>query len=87
MIHPHFISLGADVATNIVYRSVDRVIDMREIVFDHVTHNTVERVVNPDQTAAEYRQRQYSLQPSAPWQYNYSEDISLIKEKIGAAHE
>jgi len=83
MIHPHFISLGADVATNIVYRSVDRIIDMREIVFDHVTHNTIEKVVNPDQTAFEYRQRQYSLQPSDPWEYNYTEDIALIKSKIG----
>lgn len=83
MIHPHFISLGADVATTIVYRSVDRIIDMREIVFDHVTHNTLEKVVTPDQTALEYRQRQYSLQPSDPWEYNYSEDIALIKSKIG----
>ena len=83
MIHPYFISLGADVATNIVYASVDRIINMREIVFDHVTHNTIEKVVNPDKTAFEYRQRQYSLQTTSPWEYNYSEDFALIKSKVG----
>jgi hypothetical protein len=83
LIHPHFISLGADVATYMVYSSVNRIIDMRDIVFDHVTHNTLEKVVNPDQTAFEYRERQYSRQPVLPWEYNYSDDIALIKSKIG----
>ena len=82
LIHPHFISLGADVATNIVYRSVDRIVEMREIMFDHVTHNTIEKVINPDQTAFEYRQRQYSQQSEDPWEYNYSEDIDRIKFEI-----
>ena len=82
LIHPHFISLGADVATNIIYKSVDRIVDMKEIVFDHVLHNTVERVVNPDQTAQEYRQRQAIRQPSDPWEYDYTEEIALIRSKV-----
>jgi hypothetical protein len=64
------------------YQSVDRIVDMKEIVFDHVLHNTVERVVNPDQTAQEYRQRQAIRQPSDPWEYDYTEEIALIRSKV-----
>lgn len=82
LIHPHFVSLGADVATWVIYSSVKRTLDMRDICFDHVTHNTYSKVVNPDKTAAEYRQRQREFQVLNPFEYDYSNDIQKIREKI-----
>ena len=81
LIHPFFISLGADVATNLIYHGVDRIVDMKEIVFDHTTHNTVEKVINPDQTAFEYRQRQAERQVLNPWTYDYSHEIGVLKRR------
>lgn len=82
LIHPHFISLGADVATYLIYHGVGRIIDMKEIMFDHVTHNTIQKVINPDRTAAEYRQRQGLVQAVDPWNHDYSADIDRIRTHI-----
>ena len=54
---------------------------MKEIVFDHTTHNTVEKVINPDQTAFEYRQRQAERQVLNPWTYDYSHEIGVLKRR------
>lgn len=81
LVHPHFISLGADVATYCVYKGADRYIDLRMIKMDHVTHNTIEKVINPDNTAAEYRARQYQRQSVDPFNYNYSDDIAKLKNR------
>ena len=82
LIHPHFISLGADVATYLIYHKINRIIDMKDISFDHVTHNTLQKVVNPDRTAAEYRQRQNKVQRIDPWNHEYSADIERIKRQL-----
>tara|TARA_A100001201_G_C4094913_1_gene203363 strand:+ start:150 stop:878 length:729 start_codon:yes stop_codon:yes gene_type:complete len=82
LIHPHFISLGADVATWMVYAAVNRIVDMRDICFDHVTHNTLGKVMNPDKTAAEYRERQAKVQKLDPFTFDYSKDIEKIKGLI-----
>jgi hypothetical protein len=82
LIHPHFISLGADVATWMVYSSVGRIVDMRDICFDHVTHNTLKKVMTPDKTAAEYRERQAKVQKLDPFTFDYSSDIEKIKRSI-----
>ena len=80
--HPHFISLGADVVTFKIYKGVDRIVDLREIVFDHVTHNTVQKVVNPDQTAAEYRSRQRQHQNVDPHSYDCTSEIGILRSHI-----
>lgn len=82
LIHPHFISLGADVVTFKIYKGVDRIVDLREIVFDHITHNTIEKVINPDQTAAEYRSRQRQHQNVDPHSYNCSSEINILRSVI-----
>jgi len=82
LIHPHFISLGADVATYTIYKAVDRIIDMKEIVFDHILHNTVQKVITPDKTAYEYRQRQAHFQSLNPFEYDYSQEIKMLKDKL-----
>lgn len=85
LIHPHFISLGADVATWMIYSGAGGlVVDMKEVVFDHTTHNTIEKVINPDKTAAEYRARQSIRQPLDPWSYDYSSDIEKLRKAIKA---
>jgi hypothetical protein len=82
LIHPHFISVGADVATWVVYASVNRIIDMREIMFDHVTHNSLEACNKKDQTQIEYLQRQMSNQVFNPFTYDYSKYIEEIKKVV-----
>ena len=82
LIHPHFISLGADVVTFKIYKGVDRIVDLREIVFDHVTHNTIQKVVNPDQTAAEYRSRQRQHQNVDPHSYDCTSEIGILRSHI-----
>ena len=82
LIHPHFISLGADVVTFKIYKGVDRIVDLREIVFDHVTHNTIQKVVNPDQTAAEYRSRQRQHQNVDPHSYDCTSEIDILRSHI-----
>jgi hypothetical protein len=82
LVHPHFISLGADVATYTIYNWVNRVIDMREIVFDHVTHNTIQKVINPDKTAFEYRQRQQKHQALNPFDRDYSKEIGQLQRYL-----
>lgn len=83
LIHPHFISAGADVATWVIYGSVGRIVDMRNICFDHVTHNSVEALKKKDQTQIEYLDRQMSRQVFNPFTYDYSRDIEIIKELTG----
>ena len=82
LIHPHFISVGADVATWVVYASVNRIIDIREIIFDHVTHNSFEACNKKDQTQIEYLQRQMSNQVFNPFTYDYSKYIEEIKKVV-----
>ena len=82
LIHPHLISLGADVVTFKIYKGVDRIVDLREIVFDHVTHNTVQKVVNPDQTAADYRSRQRQHQNVDPHSYDCTSEIDILRSHI-----
>lgn len=81
LIHPHFISVGADVATWKIYSSVGRIIDMREICFDHVTHNSIDSLSKKDKTQIEYLQRQFvhANQVFNPFTYDYSQDIEKIK--------
>ena len=85
LVHPHFISLGADVATFAVYANSNRAIDCRRIEFDHATHRTVHDVVNPDQTAKEYRERQARLQAVDPFSYDYTKDIEKLQQAINDA--
>lgn len=85
LVHPYFISLGADVATFAVYANSGRAIDCRRIEFDHATHRTVHDVVNPDQTAREYRDRQAKLQAVDPFNYDYTGDITKLEQAIKEA--
>lgn len=82
LIHPHFLSLGADVVTFRIYKAIDRILNLREIVFDHITHNTVEKVINPDKVAAEYRMRQRERQILNPHTYDCSKDIEKLRGKL-----
>lgn len=82
LVHDHFVSLGADVATYSVYKGVNRYIDLRAIKYDHTTHNTIEKVINPDNTAAQYRARQAQFQKLDPFTHDYSKDIEKLKKVI-----
>lgn len=82
LIHPHFLSLGADVVTFRIYKAINRIVDLREIIFDHITHNTVEKVINPDRVGAEYRMRQREHQILNPHTYDCSKDIELLRSKL-----
>lgn len=61
-IPPMFFSLGGDVAAYRIYEEIDRVVDLPNIVLRHTLHQTLEQVLNPDQTAFEMRQQSYAGQ-------------------------
>lgn len=81
LIHPYYVSAGADVATWKIYSSVGRIIDMRDICFDHVTHNSVEALRHKDKTQLEYLERM-DMSTFNPFTHDYSEDIEQIKRAI-----
>ena len=83
LIHPHYVSAGADVATWIIYSSVGRILDLREIIFDHVTHNSIEACNTKDKTQLEYLERM-DLANFNPFTRDYSQEIEQIRNLIDA---
>ncbi len=76
-----FVTLGADSAIDRVYKSVDRVVNCPEILIDHVFHSSIFNVLNPDKTAAEYREKAWTNSPD-PFEVDINEDINKLKDYI-----
>jgi len=54
-----FFSLGGDVAAYRIYEKLGRIVDLPNIVLEHTLHQSIEQVMNPDQTAYEMRVNTY----------------------------
>ena len=79
----HFVGLGADVFIYRIFEGVDRVLQVGEVVLDHLLHQTVQQVNNPDLTNFEMRQNTYRNVPNGtPWDLDISEELGLLNEKI-----
>jgi len=80
-LYEEFRGLGGDSSIYRVYAAVDRVVDVSEVWFDHLMHNTLEKVMSPDRTAFEMRQASFS-QNINPFTFDISREVSIIKNKI-----
>lgn len=70
------VGLGADVHIWRVYNTINRIVDI-PIQIRHILHETLEQVVNPDQTSAEMRTNTYSDNIN-PWTIDISKDIKKL---------
>lgn len=77
---PIFVGLGGDVLIWRIFNEVNRIVDL-DIDLRHVLHETVELVINPDQTAAEMRANTYA-NPINIWGVNLNEHINKLKAVI-----
>jgi hypothetical protein len=77
IMYPAFVGLGGDSSIYRVYKEIDRVVDTK-VGLDHVLHNTVHKVVNPDQTAAEMRANT-AANPVDPFTYDISNDVAILR--------
>tara|TARA_R110000824_G_scaffold280251_2_gene468391 strand:+ start:1178 stop:1909 length:732 start_codon:yes stop_codon:yes gene_type:complete len=78
--HERFPGLGGDVAIYRVYNEIGRIIDI-DVSINHLFHNTVEDVVNPDKTAIEMRQITYASANDI-WTFDISQEVNNLKEYI-----
>jgi hypothetical protein len=80
-----FYGHGGDSALYKIYEAVNRVIDMPDILIDHVYHNSLLRVYTPDKTGYEMRvksQQSVAISNLDPFTIDLSNDIKLLKEFI-----
>ena len=75
-----FVGLGGDSSIFRVYEAVDRVFECRDICIDHLYHNSIEKVINPDQVSVEMREntQKHFVDP-------FTCDISQYVEKLKRA--
>ena len=79
----HFVGLGGDVYIYRVFEGVDRVLQVGEVVLDHLLHLTLDQINNPDPTNFDMRQNTYrNLTNGSPWELDISEELKLLNEKI-----
>jgi len=79
--YEQFVGLGGDSSIYRVYEAVDRVVDMPDIVVDHVYHNTILRVLTPDRTAHEMRANT-QVNFIDPFSFDISVDVARLKAFI-----
>ena len=76
-----FVGLGADVHLWRIFNDVDRCVYVPEVVLDHVRHNTLDKVLDPDPVAQQMRANTYA-NPVDSWGIDISDDTERINEKI-----
>lgn len=81
IMHENFVGLGGDVCLYRIFEQIDRVLFVKGVHLDHIFHSSLERVVNPDKTAADMRQNTRE-NPADPWTQDISKEVRLLNEKI-----
>ncbi len=76
-----FVSLGGDSSIYRIYKEVDRVVDLKEIVIDHIFHNTIEKVMAPDETAQQMRENSWRRSID-PFTIDISKDLEKLKKSL-----
>ncbi len=78
--HPEFVGLGADAVIWRTFDGVKRVVKLH-VALDHVLHNSLFRVTNPDQTAAEMRAntQENFVDPNT---FNVEKEVEKLREFI-----
>jgi hypothetical protein len=76
-----FVGLGGDSSIYRVYRGINRVVSLDEIKLDHVYNNTIFKVMTPDLTGHEMRQRT-AASPLNPFTFNVDNEVNKLKNFI-----
>lgn len=79
--YEQFVGLGGDSSIYRIYDAVDRVVDMPDIIVDHVYHNTLLKVLTPDRTAHEMRTNTHAHFVD-PFSLDISVDVARLKAFI-----
>lgn len=79
--YEQFVGLGGDSSIYRVYEAVDRIVDMPDIVVDHVYHNTILKVLTPDRTAYEMRANT-QVNFVDPFTFDITVDVTRLKAFI-----
>ena len=76
-----FVGLGGDSSIYRIYKEVDRVVDLKEIVIDHIFHNTIEKVMSPDETAQQMRENSWRDNVD-PFSINIEKDLEKLRKSL-----
>lgn len=76
-----FVGLGGDSSMYRLYKSVDRVVDCKEVKMDHLYHSTLIRVMTPDRTGAEMRANS-NANPVNPYTFNIDKYVKVLSDYI-----
>ena len=76
-----FVGLGGDSSIYRIYKEVDRVVDLKEIVIDHIFHNTIEKVMSPDETAQQMRENSWRDKVD-PFSINIEKDLEKLRKSL-----
>lgn len=79
--YEEFKTLGADNSIYRLYKSIKRVIDIKEIEIDHILHKTIEAVISPDEVAIEYRKKFFD-NPINPATFDISKEVKILNQYI-----
>ena len=80
-LYEEFLGLGGDASIYRVYAAIDRVVEVNEVKFDHLMHNTMQKVMSPDQTGKEMRQRSFA-QNLDPTTFDISKEVDILRKHI-----
>jgi hypothetical protein len=83
---PRFVGLGGDSGIYRVYQAIDRVVEMPNLIVDHVFHDTIFKVMAPDRTAAEMRANTYA-NPIDPFTIDITDSVQRLKNYIDFKNE
>ena len=76
-----FVGLGGDSSIYRIYKEVDRVVDLKEIVIDPIFHNTLEKVMSPDETAQQMRENSWRDNVD-PFSINIEKDLEKLRKSL-----
>ena len=74
-----FVGLGGDSSIYRIYKEVERVVDLKHIVIDHIFHNTIEKVMSPDETAQQMRENSWRDNVD-PFSINIEKDLEKLRK-------
>jgi len=77
----YFVGLGGDVHLYRVFEKIERILLIEDVKLDHLFHSTIEKIINPDQTAFEMRQNTHA-HPIDPWTIDISKEVDSLNEQI-----
>ena len=79
--YEQFVGFGGDSSIYRVYEGINRIIDMGEIEIDHINNNSIFKVMSPDLTGHEMRQRT-QLNLIDPFSFDISNEVNKLKTHL-----